>query len=55
MPHAGLQTIGTGCRQHFVDPKNAEWMKVDADVVCLGHALLHVTVRTDTGRFQSFT
>merc|ERR1712180_151964 len=54
-PHSGLETIGSGTRQHFVDTDNVEGVDSYTDVECiLTSNLGHVLVGTDTSRFESF-
>lgn len=53
--HTGLQTIGTGTRQHLVDTQNVERMDTNTHVeVILTGNLANVLVGSNTGSFQGF-
>jgi len=53
-PHAGLQPIGSGAREHLVDAEHVERVHADAEVErILARVLHHVLVRSNPGRLQS--
>ena len=52
--HTGLQSIGTGARQHLVDSHNVVWVGADTHVeTFLSGDLDEVLVGADTGGFES--
>ncbi len=53
--HTGLETIGTGTRQHLVNTQNVEGMDTDTQVErVLSRGLGDVLVAANTGSFESF-
>lgn len=52
--HTGLETIGSGARQHLVDTDDVVWVGADAEVEgFLAGCLHHVLVGANTGGFES--
>lgn len=52
-PHAGLEAVGAGARQHLVDADDMEGVQAHADVeAVLAAALHHVLVGADARRLQ---
>merc|ERR1719210_991463 len=50
---SGLQPIGAGARQHFVDAEDVEGVDADLDVeLILGGVLHHVLVATDAASLE---
>ena len=48
--HPGLEPIGTGTRQHFVDPQHVERMDTDPDVELILGGVLDQVLKAGEGR-----